>query len=239
MNVGRAFSFAFEDKTWVAKILVGGLLILFSWLIIPFFFILGYMVEATRNIALDIEPSLPEWDKWGEKLTDGFQLAVVYFIYELPVFIVYIVIAILVAILGSLANANSAAVSVFGILTSIFLFIGVLGVAVYALFIFFLLPSIVVRYSMTKSIGAALDYKACWKASKEHVGDVLIVLLLLYAASFIASLGTFIFFIGFAFTTFYSLIVSAGLYGELYKAIGEKIGNEKPLIGKEKPGTKT
>jgi len=62
MDVGKAFGYVFEDKNWLIKLLIGGIL-----LFIPVvnFIPIGYALTALRNVAEGKESPLPEWDDWG------------------------------------------------------------------------------------------------------------------------------------------------------------------------------
>ena len=61
-NLGRAFSFMFEDKDWIQKILIGAAFLLLSMIIIGIPFVLGYLREVARRSAEGKELPLPDWD---------------------------------------------------------------------------------------------------------------------------------------------------------------------------------
>lgn len=84
-HLKEVFAFPFRDDRWINKFLIAIGLSLISFLLLPFFFLLGYTYEVMRRIIVDREaPSLPEWDDWGTFFTNGFKLFVLSMIYSLP-----------------------------------------------------------------------------------------------------------------------------------------------------------
>jgi energy-coupling factor transport system substrate-specific component len=86
LDVGEAFRFVFRSRRWVSKVLIGALCVLFSWILIPFFLLTGYAVAVARR-AYQGDHELPAWDQLGKKVVDGFLLAVVFLIWNLPGFV--------------------------------------------------------------------------------------------------------------------------------------------------------
>jgi len=46
MDIGKTFTYVFEDEDWVKKVLIGGVINLIP--IVGFFFTAGYMLEMGR-----------------------------------------------------------------------------------------------------------------------------------------------------------------------------------------------
>jgi hypothetical protein len=81
MNIGKSFSFPFEDKQWISKLGLGAVITLvpilnFAWT--------GYIVQLTRNVMNNEQEPLPTWDDIGKKLTEGLILALAGLVYFLP-----------------------------------------------------------------------------------------------------------------------------------------------------------
>ena len=86
MDIGRSFNYMFEDKDWLKKVLIGGLLVLvpiFGWCCIVAFF-----VEQIRNVKAGKDTPLPEWDNWGEKFMMGLQGFITILIYMVPAIVI-------------------------------------------------------------------------------------------------------------------------------------------------------
>lgn len=85
VNLKDVLSFPFRDEKWVSKLLIASLLMFFSFLIFPGFIFMGYIYEIMRRVIVEREePSLPEWDEWGDYLANGFQMWAVSALYMLP-----------------------------------------------------------------------------------------------------------------------------------------------------------
>ena len=68
MDIGKSFSFAFEDKQWLSKLGLGAVIAMvpilnFAWS--------GYMVEIIRNVMKNVQEPLPNWDDIGKKFSEG------------------------------------------------------------------------------------------------------------------------------------------------------------------------
>ena len=63
MDIGKAFSYVFEDEQWISKVLIGGLLI---WIPIVNFAVFGYMIKVAQNVAQGNPRPLPEWGEFGD-----------------------------------------------------------------------------------------------------------------------------------------------------------------------------
>lgn len=71
-----ALTYPTRSEGWTGKILIGALLGVFAWLIVPLFALAGYYVRAIRaTIAGDDE--LPEFAEWGDLIVEGIKAVVV------------------------------------------------------------------------------------------------------------------------------------------------------------------
>lgn len=215
-NIGKAFTFVFDDEKWVNKILMGSLFSLLSIILIGIPFILGYMLETLRNVADGKERPLPEWDNLGQKFTQGLLYAIVTFVYTLPATVIYTCSIVAAAALSpSNPRGGENALSALGaILASggmCFLFLYILG-------FYILLPAITIRFAMTGSFGEAFRFRDHIRFLRENLGNYVLVILLALVASIIGQLGAIACFIGVFVTMFYSYLVMAYLFGQLYSS---------------------
>lgn len=215
MDIGKSISFVFEDKQWLPKILIGGLVlfgtILLSWtvigLIIGIGLLLGYALEVLQNVRRGQTQPLPEWDEWGDKAVKGIKLLVVYFVWALPL----IVIAIPSALVGSIGNGNSAgaAISLLALCLSCLMFL-------YGILLTVLMPAITIKFAENESIADGFAFSDIFRFTRENIGDIIIVVLVLWAVQIIASIvGTILCLIGLLFTGFWSYLVQAHLFGQI------------------------
>jgi hypothetical protein len=84
VDIGKSFSFPFEDKEWLSKLGLGAVISLvpilnFAWS--------GYMVGIIRNVMNNVAEPLPTWDNLDKKFSDGLILFGAGIIYVLPILI--------------------------------------------------------------------------------------------------------------------------------------------------------
>ena len=224
MDIGKAFSFVFEDEKWITKVLIGGLLFLFSWLIIPFLIVIGYMIEIVNKTASDSKELLPEWTNIGNKLTKGFVVFIIYFLYGLPIVFLSIIYSIIIGVLNTSASAPEGQTVIGTIIGLLSLFL-MLVIVIYSIALILILPVAIIKYAVSLNFSEAFNLKENWKFVRENITNLILVLVLSYVAQIIGSLGFIALFIGAAFTSFYALAVIGNLYGQL-----AKVGLKKPEI---------
>ncbi|HHJ06656.1 MAG TPA: DUF4013 domain-containing protein, partial [Anaerolineae bacterium] len=99
MNIGKAFTYIFDDEEWFKKLALGGLIA-----IVPIlnFATLGYIVEVIKNVRDNNERPMPDW---SEGLSQFFMSGVMVFVgllvYSLPAILVACIFGVLSAALGS------------------------------------------------------------------------------------------------------------------------------------------
>ncbi|MBS3909015.1 MAG: DUF4013 domain-containing protein [Actinobacteria bacterium] len=192
MNYSQAFSYVLQDPNWLKKVLIGGLLTLFSFLLIPIVPLMGYYVRVLQNVAGGVDPVLPEWDDWNGFFTTGIKALIVALAYGL-------VIGIIVGIIQSVSSALG---SIFNILY------------------YFVIPVVFMRFSRNEEIGDAFKFNQMIELAKANPSDYVVSVLLAFAASLLAMVGLIGLLIGAAFTLFYALLVNAGIFGQYLRLYG-------------------
>ncbi len=191
-NIGRAFTYMFEDKEWVQKIVLGAAFILLSFLVIPIPFLIGYYLEAVRNTSEGKAVPLPKWDQMGDKFVLGLLYIIAGLAYGIPLII---------------ANFLLRHIPCIGILASI-----VLSLAVALVF-----PYIAVQMARTRKLAPAFDFTAIIAFVSQNLVNLIIVVLIGWVVSFLAWFGFIGLIIGVFFTIFYAGLVSAYLTGEVVR----------------------
>ncbi len=158
MNLGKSFTYMFEDTNWVSKYLIG---ILISMVPILNFAWAGYGIGIMRNIARGMEKPLPSWDNLGEKFKDGLIIMLANFIYALPAIIVIgIGVGATVAMGGK--DASVVIMVVMGCCAG-----------VYLLAFSFLQPALLIHYARTNSFGAMFQFKEVFQLVTKNIGEYL------------------------------------------------------------------
>src|SRR5512145_3363998 len=90
-DFGQSFTFMFKDPNWVTKYLIGILISMVPILTLAWS---GYGIGIIRNMARGDENPLPEWDSIGDKMKDGFLIAIATLVYLIPVWVVLCVMMV-------------------------------------------------------------------------------------------------------------------------------------------------
>jgi hypothetical protein len=188
LQVGRAFSFMFEDKNWVVKILLGAVFNLLTLVLVGIPFIFGYLLELAKNSSEGKEIPLPEWDKLGDKFVRGLIYTIIVIIYSLP---------------GIILSFIPCVKYCFGPL--------------YFLVLLFVLPYITVKYAQTGSFEDVFRFNEIIDFVKANLNNLVIVVLVTIALQIIASFGALALVVGIFFTVFWADLAIFYLYGQLYR----------------------
>ncbi len=211
--------YPFQDKQWFSKLfLQGALLLLLSFFIVGLPFLMGFFICLIRR-SIDGQSSLPNWSEWGSYWRRGLRALVVQFVYVAPLLVLWLVMVLL--FVGSIILSDYRE--------------AMAGLAIVGVFFMFITYAVTFLYAMALSwfiqpaflplIALDVPLKNCWRLKsyiwpyiKANLGNIILSLLLGYLASMIASLGLFIFFIGYFFTMPYALAVLAHVNGLIYRA---------------------
>lgn len=207
MDIGKAFTFPFDDEDWVKKLIIGAVL-----LIIPIvnFITIGYMIRTMRNVAEGRAKPLPEWDQWGDDFMKGLLVAVAGFIYALPIILVNGITAILGAVAGS---ANSDGVQgVIALCTTVLSCLSALWGLVVGVFI----PAAVVKYAQEGEFGSFFKFSEILQWIRDNAKNYIIALLVIIVARILASLGVIACGIGILFTMFWATVIMGHILGQVW-----------------------
>ncbi len=138
--IGDALSYPKSGESWLRTVLIGGLLLLFSWLIVPAILLQGYLLRVLRAGSEEaVEP--PVFDEWADMLVDGLKV--------IAVAIGFFLVPFVLAVLLGLAFGGFEAGAI-GFLVGVVVFAAYLVAA-------YLLPAGLTNMAMEGSLGAAFD----------------------------------------------------------------------------------
>jgi hypothetical protein len=222
MDFGKAFTFMFADPNWVRKLGIGTLvgflgIVLMPILIgvIPLIMVVGYTLDALRNVVDGKEFPMPEWNEWGGFLARGLKLTIAFVVWSLPIFIIMIPLFIGTALTSNQSSSGTA----FGVLlitcSSCLTFL-------WGLFLLLISPAIYIRLAVTGRLGAAFEVGKLWALTRDNLGNVILALILVLVAGLIASvigsLGLVLcvgFLVTVPFATLWQYLVQAHLFGQI------------------------
>jgi hypothetical protein len=176
MDIGRAFTFVFDDPEWLKKVAIGIGLILVGAIftpvligLVPLIMVGGYTVLLTRNVMDRVEHPLPEWEDWGELFMLGLKLFLIQLIWAIPL----IVLGTASSIPGALAGDSD----VQGILIAFSVLCGclsfIVGIA-YAL----VEPVITFRFARTGEFSSGFEFGKIFRLLRDNIGNVVIAIII-------------------------------------------------------------
>ncbi len=92
MNIGRAFSYAFEDPEISGKLVIAAALSFVGVITLPLLLVglvawaalAGYLVDLIRNLNDHRRYPLPRWENYGEKIGKGGNVLLALLVYNIP-----------------------------------------------------------------------------------------------------------------------------------------------------------
>lgn len=145
-----ALTYPMESDDWVKTVLIGGILSILGFLIVPLFIVYGYLVRAIRaNLAGEPEP--PAFGDWGELLVEGLKATVIGFVYML-VPLAAMAITMGGAVMAMATGSEAGAAAGFG-----GIMVGSLLTFVLMLLFGYLATVALVNFAREARLGAAFD----------------------------------------------------------------------------------
>lgn len=208
MEFGKAFTFAFEDKDWLKKIGIAGLVMLIP--IIGQLTVGGWALEITRRVTQrELEP-LPDWSGFGDHLVRGLKFFVISLVYALPIILISLCANLpFMFVQDSNDQTMLTVVSILSICLSCV-------VALLGIVLAFVLPAALAKFAVTGEIGAAFRFSEVIALVRAAPVAYLMVLLGSILAGLIAGLGVILCAIGVIFTSALAYAIQAHLWGQAY-----------------------
>lgn len=147
-----ALNYPRESDSAVKTIVIGGLLLFFSFLVVPTFFVIGYVVRTLRGV-LNGETEPPVFDDWGDLGMDGLKVFVIGFVYSLVPTAIAVAALFASGVTVGLGGNGSGS----GLAVGFIVVVAALAVAIVSLAMAYVLPAAVVAFVRTDSIAAAFS----------------------------------------------------------------------------------
>lgn len=182
MQFGKSFTYAFEDREWLTKLLIGALLI-----IIPILNIVwgGYTTEIIRRVSRNDPEPLPGWDDFGKHFMDGLILVIAGVVYSLPIICVS-VIAIPLFFIPVYSQANAQNLPTAAGTGGAVLF-GCL-MLLYSLFLSFLFPAVQINFARHGTFGSCFEFSKIIKIATGNLGTFVTAWLMYIVIGFVVGL---------------------------------------------------
>lgn len=187
MDVNKAFRFMFDDKQWISKLLIGAVMSVLSFLIIPAFILQGYLVKIVRQVMDGNDSELPEWMDYGKLVRDGFFVTIGQLIWALPFILLMLIVGLVTGGLGSVVDSSgdmvAAATTGAGLLVACLVLLTVIA-------FLFLTPALLIQYARENEFGALFRFSEIFDIIRDHMADILIAFLVSVVAVLAISVVT-------------------------------------------------
>jgi len=207
MDIGKSFTFIFDDEDWVKQFLIGSLI---SMIPILNFASLGYVVQLIRNVRDGYEHPLPQWENFSEHFMNGLKLFVGMLVYFIPAFLFICVFVIAMIGLEGMGTGNGEALIV---VLAICLSCGMFLLFIFPLLLF---PALFAQFAQTDEISSLFRFGEIMALISQNLANYLIVLAITFVAlDIIAPFGAILCFVGFIFAKWWAYLVFGNLTGQL------------------------
>lgn len=210
--LSEALAFPRADEDWLKTVLIGGVLSLLGFLVIPVILVNGYLLRVMRA-AVDGRETTPRFGDWGELFVDGLLLWVIQLVYMgIPTFVLVIAFTFIVAagVAAGTATDQPALLLGAGIVGAIPL----LGLFLIVLLAGYLLPAALANYARTDDVAAAFHLRTVAGAafSVDYFVAVVLAIVVSIVLGIIGGLLTIV-LVG-IFVIFYMQMVVYHLFGQ-------------------------
>ena len=172
MQIGKAFTYVFEDTKWFTKLLLGALVSIVP--ILNFAFI-GYLTEILRRVPNNDQEPLPSWDDFGKKFMDGLLLALAGLVYSIPLLLLGI--PFFPMMVGAMSGDPDVVNTMATITSGLFAIFGCLA-GLYGLFLTVFYPAVQINFSRQGSFGSCFQIGTIIKVATGKFGNYLLAWLM-------------------------------------------------------------
>jgi len=225
MDIGKSFSYPFEDDDWLSKLFLGTIVSLipilnFAWT--------GYTVDIVRNVNDGVSLPMPEWSDFGDKFVKGFLIWAAGFIYALPALIIGCLPIGFLVIPASIEGSDIS-----GTVISLFTGIGIFLIcllALYFLALSFYFPAVFINFARKGTFGSCFEIGEIFKIVSKNTSKYLtawlvsivgaivvgiVVTLISIVLGFIPCIGWVLMWLISALSSVYLFAVYAHLFGQV------------------------
>lgn len=228
-EISDSITYPMESDDWIKTLLIGGVLTIFSLLLVPLFLVYGYLMRVIR-VGSDESAPPPTFGDWGALLVEGAKAFVIGLIYMLvPLFVAGASVggSVFAMATGSTAGAAGGLLGIF---------VGLLASLLLAVVFGYFATIALVNFAREKEFVAAFDI-AVFKIvalDADYIGAWLASIAILVAAGIVGMIVSLVPLIGFfigALVGFYAAIVAAVLWANGFA----KASDLPPTAERESP----
>lgn len=213
MQIGKAFSYQFEDPDWMKKIGIAAAITLIP--IVGAIVVSGWGVEIARRVIRSEPYPLPEWDDFMGYLVKGLKLIVISLVYLLPVILVSVCSSGLIAVASD--QGEEVIITIASIVSICFTCL----IVIYGVLAGLVLPAAIGKFAATDELSAAFRFREVIGMVRAQPMVFVMVLLGGFIASLVAGAGSILCVIGVLFTVPFATSINGHLWGQAYLEAGQ------------------
>ncbi len=158
MDIGKSFSYQWNDPRWMNKLGLGALILMvpilnFTWI--------GYMVAIMRNVMDKSPEPLPEWENFEKKFIDGLILFAARLLYALPMLVV-LCLPLTILLFSGVLSGNERLQNISQVLAgtgSILFFSFLCLILLYSLLLSFIYPAIEIIFAREDTFASCFKFR--------------------------------------------------------------------------------
>lgn len=227
--ISEAIRYLSESDDAVTTVILGGIMTLFAFLILPLFAVMGYMVRVLdRTAAGEDEP--PVFDEWGDLIVDGAKASAIAFVYAL------VPTAVLIAFLVSGGLFDATGSDLLGAIGGLTVVVGGLVWLALTLAVAYAVPAALANFAETRRIGAGFEWATMRRVlvDRTYATGWLTAFAIIVVGGVVSSLLNVVPLLGFIASAFMGFYVAVAAYYVIGRTWGEM--NHAPLA--ERPATR-
>ena len=180
MDIGKSFTFSFEDKDWFTKYLLGALIsaipiLNFAWM--------GYMIELIGNVADDVPSPLPDWSDLGDKFIKGLLVWLAGLVYAIPAVILF-GFPFAISLIGSFTSSADYGDAMVGALAGVSILLACL-IVLYFLAFSFLFPAVNINFARLGTFSSCFQLREIFQIVSKNISNYVIAWLVAIIFSFV------------------------------------------------------
>jgi hypothetical protein len=214
--IGEAITYLRESDDAVRTVIIGGILSLFAFLIVPLFAIAGYLVRVLDRTASG-DDEAPVFDDWGDLIVDGAKASVIAFVYALVPAVVLAAFALSSGLLGATGSDVLGAIGgIWSALGTVLGFALVLGIA-------YVVPAAVANFAEKRTLASGFEIDTLRRVlvDRTYATGWLMAFLVIVAGSVISGLLNVVPIVGTIASAFVGFYVAVSAYYILGHTWGE------------------
>lgn len=226
--ISEAIGYLKGSDDAVTTVILGGIMTLFAFLLVPLFAVMGYAVRVLDRTARgDDEP--PVFDDWGGLIVDGAKASAIAFVYAL------VPTGVLLAFLVSGGLLGASGSDLLGTIGGIGIFVGFVVWLALSLAVAYAVPAALANFAETRRLGAGFDWATMRRAlaDKAYATGWLTAFAIIVVGGLVGGLLNAVPVIGFiasAFVGFYTAVAAYYVIGHTWGELRHAPLKERPTV---------